>query len=111
MSGRHVDQRHRRGTTAFGTVLPLVTVLLVCVTTAVVATVGLKNNSQATTDATLDLTSQRPLLPPAKSDLRGVSAARDSPLVSRSQTIERGKQAVPLQAEKPAKVVPGQLIV
>jgi len=111
MSGRHVDQRHRRGATAFGTILPLVTVLLVCVTTAVVVTVGLKNQSQATTDATLGLTSQQPLMPPTKSELGGVSAAHQAPLVSRSQTVERGEQQASAAADKPAKVVGGQLIV
>ena len=91
------------------TIIPLITVLLVCVTTAVVVTVGLRNKSLETTDATLDLTSQAPLVPPAHTHLRGVSAARASTLVSRGAEATRGqaKQADP----KPAKVVGGGLIV
>ena len=91
------------------TIVPLITVLLVCVTTAVVVTVGLRNKSLATTDATLDLTSQAPLVPPAHTRLRGVSAARAGTLVSRGAEATRGqaKQADP----KPAKVVGGALIV
>ncbi len=87
------------------TIIPLITVLAVCVTTAVVVTVGLRNKSLATTDATLDLTSQAPLVPPAHTHLRGVSAARASTLVSRGADAARGqaKQADP----KPAKVVGG----
>ncbi len=91
------------------TIIPLITVLAVCVTTAVVVTVGLRNKSLATTDATLDLTSQAPLVPPAQQHLRGVSAARASTLVSRGADATRGqaKHADP----KPAKVVGGGLIV
>ena len=91
------------------TIIPLITVLAVCVTTAVVVTVGLRNKSLATTDATLDLTSQAPLVPPAQERLRGVSAARAGALVSRGDDAARG------QAEhsdpKPPKVVGGALIV
>lgn len=91
------------------TIIPLITVLLVCVTTAVVVTVGLRNKSLTTTDATLDLTSQAPLVPPARTHVRGVSAARASTLVSRGADAARGQaeQADP----KPAKVVGGGLIV
>jgi endonuclease/exonuclease/phosphatase family metal-dependent hydrolase len=91
----------------------LATVLVVCVTTAVVVTVGMRNNSQAkTSDATLDLTSQVPVVHPAGQRLRGVSADRHAALVSRSADAEtaRGTQK---QASKPPpqKVVGGTTIV
>src|SRR5687768_7124108 len=101
MPGRHSDLRHRRGTPAVKTIIPLITVLLVCVTTAVVVTVGLRNKELATTDATLDLTSQAPLVPLAQARLRGVSAARASTLVSRGADATRGQLERP--DPKPAK--------
>jgi endonuclease/exonuclease/phosphatase family metal-dependent hydrolase len=91
------------------TIIPLITVLLVCVTTAVVVTVGLRNKSLTTTDATLDLTSQAPLVPPAQEHLRGVSAARTTTLVSRG--VEAGRGQAKHVDPKPPKVVGGGLIV
>jgi hypothetical protein len=109
MSGRHVDRRHRRGTPPFRIFVPLFTVLVVCVTTAVVVTVGLHYRSQATTKTSLDLRSQQPLVPVVK-HLRGVSAGRQTTFVSRRQTSTRGEQ--PKQpASHPSKVVSGSLIV
>ena len=87
MSGRHADHRRRRGGTPFGPVLPLVTVLLVCLTTAVVVTVGLKQrDAQATADGSLSLSAQQPLMGSVakkQRKLRGQSATRDASVVSR----------------------------
>ncbi|MEO6510748.1 MAG: endonuclease/exonuclease/phosphatase family protein [Nocardioides sp.] len=85
-----------------------------CVTTALVVTVGMRNNSQAktTTDASLDLTSQVPLVPRSEQRFRGASADRHAALVSRSADANaaRGTQE---QASKPPpqKVVGGAVIV
>ncbi|MBF4762900.1 endonuclease/exonuclease/phosphatase family protein [Nocardioides islandensis] len=83
-----------------------------CVTTAVVVTVGMRNQSQATTDATLDLASQVPLAPPTKDVNRGASAARSSTLISRGAEAGRGRAGKQQAARpQPQKVVGGGLIV
>jgi len=91
------------------TVLPLVTVLLVCVATAVVVTLGLQQKPSASTaDASLSATSLPPVVVPVnrhQRDQRGRAAAHGSMVVSRSQTA-RGKPAAP-----PAAVVPGKVIL
>ena len=64
MSGRHAEHRRRRGGSPLRTIVPLITVLVVCVTTAVVVTVGLRaRDADVTTDASLTLARQ-PLLEP-----------------------------------------------
>lgn len=109
MSGRHADHRRRRGGSPFGSVLPLVTVLLVCLTTAVVVTVGLKQRgAEATSDASLSL-AQQPLAGQLAKQLRkerGRSADHDQAVVSRGVST-RGSA----ESAKPAKVVSGRLIV
>ena len=112
MSGRHTEHRRRRGGSSFRTTLPLVTVLLVCVTTAVVVTVGLRARDDVTPDARLSLTAQQPLLKPvAKKQrvLRGQAA-----VVSRSATPRgeehSGKATTKVAEPKPATVVPGRVI-
>ncbi|HEX5087961.1 MAG TPA: hypothetical protein VFV89_09135, partial [Nocardioides sp.] len=72
MSGRHTEHRRRRGGSSFRTTLPLVTVLLVCVTTAVVVTAGLRARGDVTTDARLGLTAQQPLLVPVAKKQRAL---------------------------------------
>ena len=112
MSGRHTEHRRRRGGSSFRTTLPLVTVLLVCVTTAVVVTVGLRARDDVTADARLSLTAQQPLLKPVSTKqrvLRGQAA-----VVSRSATPRgeehSGKATTKVAEPKPATVVPGRVI-
>ena len=109
MSGRHTEHRRRRGGSSFRTTLPLVNVLLVCVTTAVVVTVGLRARDDVTTDARLSLTAQQPLLVPKQRALRGQAA-----VVSRSATPRgeehSGKATTKVAEPKPATVVPGRVI-
>ena len=85
------------------------TVLLVCVTTAVVVTLGVHHKQSTTTaDASLSSTALAPLVVPVTRharDLRGRAAAHETTVVSRSRTA-RGHQAAP----KPAAVVPGTVI-
>jgi endonuclease/exonuclease/phosphatase family metal-dependent hydrolase len=91
----------------------LVTVLVVCVTTALVVTVEMRNNSAATTtDASLDLTSQVPLIPPSKQRERGASADRHAALVSRSADADAARGTTKRsQQPPPQKVVGGSTIV
>ncbi len=109
MSGRHTDHRGRRGGKLLGSVVPLVTVFTVCVTTAVVVTVGLKNrDARATTEASLGLISEQPLLGQVakkERNRRGQAAAREH-LVSRGVST-RGSA----ESSKPPRVVSGRLIV
>ncbi len=90
----------------------MVTVLVVCVTTALVVTVGLHYRSQATgVDGSLGLSANAPLVV-KHGQLRGISAARQSMLVvSRGTSTARGQQARKVAEPKPAKVVGGGLIV
>ncbi len=110
MSGRHADHRRRRGGRPLGSVVPLVTVLVVLLTTALVVTVGLKQrNATATTEASLGLTSQQPLaghVTKKERKVRGQAATRKQATVSRGVgTRGSGETA------KPPKVVSGKLIV
>ena len=116
MSGRHTDQRRRRGSTPFGPILPLVTVLLVCLTTAVVVTVELKQRgAQATADGSLTLSAQQPLIGSVakrQRKLRGQSAARDAAVVSRgASTRSTAEGTTEIREPQPPKVVSGRLIV
>jgi hypothetical protein len=90
-----------------------VTVLLVCLTTAVVVTAGLRARvAKATSGASLSLSSQVPLTGSVTGEqrvLRGQSAARDESVVSRSAP-SRGVDQGAARA-RPAKVVSGRLIV
>ena len=112
MSGRHTEHRRRRGGSSFRTTLPLVTVLLVCVTTAVVVTVGLRARDDVTTDARLSLTAQQPLLVPVAKKQRALRG--QAAVVSRSATPrgeeQSGKGATKVAEPKPATVVPGRVI-
>jgi hypothetical protein len=89
----------------------LVTVLVVCLTTAAVVTVGLKQrDALATADGSLSLTAQQPLMGSVakkQRTLRGQSAARDAS-VSRGSTH---RTAEGTNETKPPKVVSGRLIV
>ena len=112
MSGRHTEHRRRRGGSSFRTTLPLVTVLLVCVTTAVVVTVGLRARDDVTTDARLSLTAQQPLLEPVAKKQRALRG--QAAVVSRSATPRGEEQAAKgttkVAEPKPATVVPGRVI-
>ena len=112
MSGRHTEHRRRRGGSSFRTTLPLVTVLLVCVTTAVVVTVGLRARDDVTTDARLSLTAQQPLLVPVAKKQRALRG--QAAVVSRSATPrgeeQSGKGTTKVAEPKPATVVPGRVI-
>ncbi len=109
MSGRHTDHRRRRGGRPFATIVPWVTVLVVALTTAVVVTVGLRQqDARPTSDARLSLTSQQPLsgvMPDKQRSVRGQSATRKQSLVSRGVTT-RGSS----ESAKPSTIVPGQVI-
>ena len=112
MSGRHTEHRRRRGGSSFRTTLPLVTVLLVCVTTAVVVTVGLRARDDVTTDARLSLTAQQPLLKPvAKKQraLRGQAAVLSRGATPRGEE-QSGKGTTKVAEPRPATVVPGRVI-
>lgn len=112
MSGRHTEHRRRRGGSSFRTTLPLVTVLLVCVTTAVVVTVGLRARDDVTTDARLSLSAQQPLLVPVAKKQRALRG--QAAVVSRSATPRGEEQAAKgttkVAEPKPATVVPGRVI-
>ena len=112
MSGRHTEHRRRRGGSSFRTTLPLVTVLLVCVTTAVVVTVGLRARDDVTPDARLSLTAQQPLLRPVAKKQRALRG--QAAVVSRSATPRgeehSGKATTKVAEPKPATVVPGRVI-
>ena len=112
MSGRHTEHRRRRGGSSIRTTLPLVTVLLVCITTAVVVTVGLRAHDDVTTDARLSLTAQAPLLVPVTKKQRALRG--QAAVVSRSATPrgseQSGKSATKAPEPKPAAVVPGRVI-
>ena len=112
MSGRHTEHRRRRGGSSFRTTLPLVTVLLVCVTTAVVVTVGLRARDDVTPDARLSLTAQQPLLKPVATKQRALRG--QAAVVSRSATPRgeehSGKATTKVAEPKPATVVPGRVI-
>jgi hypothetical protein len=114
MSGRHADHRRRRGGTPFGSVLPWVTVLLVCLTTAVVVTVGLKQrDAQATADGSLSLTAEQPLtgsVAKKQRKLRGQSASRGAFVVPRGASTRSTAEGT-TETKKPLKVVSGKLIV
>ena len=115
MSGRHTEHRRRRGDSPFRTVLPLITVLLVCVTTAVVVTVGLRQkDAKATSDASLSLSSQLPLVGTVakkQRKLRGQAADHEAAVVSRSSTDRDPAPGTPTRKAQPPKVVPGRVIV
>ncbi len=112
MSGRHTEHRRRRGGSSFRTTLPLVTVLLVCVTTAVVVTVGLRARDDVTPDARLSLTAQQPLLRPVAKKQRALRG--QAAVVSRSATPRgeehSGKATTKVAEPVPATVVPGRVI-
>ena len=96
--------------------LPLFTVLLVCVTTAVVVTVGLKHrDAQATSEASLSLSAQQPLMGSVakkQRKLRGQAATRDGSVVSRGASTRGTAEGTTKTKEpQPLKVVPGRLIV
>src|SRR4051812_49681140 len=110
MSGRHTEPRRRGESThswSFGSLLPLLTVLVVCVITASVVTLGVRHQHQQPSGASLRLTSQRPLLPPLKKHLvRGQSAAHQAGMVSRSLVTPRGEgTTTKAAAPQPQKVV------
>jgi hypothetical protein len=110
MSGRHAEHRRRRGGSPLRTVVPLITVLVVCVTTAVVVTVGLRaRDAEVTTDASLTLARQPLLEPVAKKQrsLRGQAA-----VVSRSASPrgESDRGTAKAAAPQAARVVPGRVI-
>jgi hypothetical protein len=115
MSGRHTEHRRRRGDSPFRTVLPLITVLLVCVTTAVVVTVGLRQkDAKATADASLSLSSQQPLMGSVakkQRKVRGQAADQKAAVVSRSSTDRDAAPGAPNKKAQPQKVVPGRVIV
>jgi endonuclease/exonuclease/phosphatase family metal-dependent hydrolase len=97
----------------------VLTVLVVCLTTATVVTLGVRHQQQAAaTPASLGqrlgLASGKPLLPPvSQRHLRGQSAAHGDPAVSRSLAGPRGEgsRAGAKADPAPAKVVGGGLIV
>ena len=83
-----------------------------CVTTAVVVTVGLRARDDVTTDARLSLTAQQPLLVPvAKKQraLRGQAAVVSRSAAPRGEE-RSGKGATKVAEPKPATVVPGRVI-
>src|SRR5690349_4287651 len=112
MSGRHTEHRRRRGGSSIRTTLPLVTVLLVCITTAVVVTVGLRAHDDVTSDARLSLTAQAPLLVPVTKKQRALRG--QAAVVSRSATPrgdeQSGKRTTKAPEPEPAAVVPGRVI-
>src|SRR6476646_2257332 len=112
MSGRHTENRRRRGGSSFRTILPLVTVLLVCVTTAVVVTVGVRSHDDVTTDATLSLSAEQPLLVPVTKKQRALrgQAAVVSRGVSPRGEGRPAKGAAKVAEPTPATVVPGRVI-
>jgi hypothetical protein len=84
----------------------------VCVTTAVVVTVGLRARDDVTTDARLSLTAQQPLLMPVPKKQRALRG--QAAVVSRSATPRgeehSGKATTKVAEPKPATVVPGRVI-
>lgn len=117
MSGRHVDQRRRGDRSlvgpagAFGALLPLLTVLVVGVTTAIVVTLGVRSHDQTSaTEVSLGLASVPAHLAKIERHQQGLAAARQTGLVSRSLSSPRGGQSARTAADRPQKVVGGQLI-
>ena len=71
--------------------MPLLTVLIVCITTAAVVTVWLRaRDGKVTTDASLSLTSRQPSVNPVAGKhhaLPGQAAVHHEPVVSRRQSM------------------------